>query len=135
MKIIVQREIDNGIETLGKMHIDTGTQILFECETLELPDKANASQISCIPKGSYDWVKVAASANIPYDHISILNVSHRSGVCIHAANYYTQLRGCIAVGKQRVDINGDGQKDITESKKTFEKVMSLLPDSGKLVII
>ena len=135
MNIIVKRECDSGFETLGQLHVDTGIQVLFECFTLELPWKDNARQISCIPIGTYEWIKVGATATIPYAHIAIQDVENRDGVCIHAANYYTQLRGCIAVGKKQIDINGDGQIDVTESKKTFEKMMSLLPDFGKLIII
>lgn len=141
MTIIVHRNSDNGIETLGDLHIDTGIQTLFTCKSLELPDfnndgiAGNEKGKSCIPKNTYDWVKVGATANIPYNHISILNIPGRSGVCIHAGNYYTQIKGCIIVGKNHIDINGDGQIDVTESRKTFDKMMELLPDSGKLIIM
>lgn len=134
-KIIVTREEDNGVETLGDLSVDTGTQSVFNCETLELPNKNNARQISCIPAAKYNWAKVPASTAIPYPHIAILDVPDRDGVCIHAANYHTQLRGCIAVGKNEIDINGDGQKDVTESKKTFEKLMAILPEKGELIIL
>lgn len=135
MNLLVKRQSDNGIETLGDMLIvsETGATV-FKCETLELPYKDNQKMISCIPKGVYHCEKVGASANIPYDHIAITNVPNRSGVCIHKANYVTQLRGCIAVGEKEVDINGDGTTDISNSGKTFQKLMSLLPDKFKLTI-
>lgn len=139
MNIIIHRDTDQTIETKGKLSVDTGIQILFDCLSLELAWKNNEQGVSCIPAGTYEWVKVGATANIPYTHISILNVKDRSGVCIHAANMaaglHPQLKGCIAVGTAYADINSDHIDDITNSKATFEKMMALLPDSGKLIII
>lgn len=125
---------DNGIETLGDMHILNGDATIFTCDTLELPWFNNQQRISCIPAGVYICKKVEASIAIPYPHISITQVPGRSGVCIHKANYVGQLKGCIAVGDKEVDINGDGQKDVTNSGKTFDKIMSLVPEEFKLTI-
>lgn len=124
----------NDKQTLGKAElIDNGVTVM-KCETLELPDKNNQKQISCIPKGEYNCIKVPPTANIPYEHISIQNVPNRDGVCVHAANFYTQLRGCIAVGKERIDLNNDGLKDITDSKKTFDLLMFMTNSTFKLII-
>lgn len=122
------------IQTLGKAVLIDNVSEIFHCETLELPDKNNQKQISCIPKGEYNCVKVGATANIPYEHISVQNVPNRDGVCIHSANFYTQLRGCLAVGKNRIDINNDGVKDITDSMNTFKQLMMLTPNTFKLII-
>lgn len=128
--IYVIRQKDNGVETLGDLNYCT-----FKCDTLELPWKFNKKQISCIPVGAYLWKKVPATAAIPYPHISILDVPGRDGICIHSANYFTQLKGCIAVGDKEVDINKDGQTDVANSKNTFSKLMDLLPEEGEIIIV
>jgi hypothetical protein len=135
MKINVHRIVSDISETLGELElIDVSGKKIFECKTLELPEKNNQQRISCIPKGIYQCVKVAPTANIPYIHISILSVPNRSGVCIHTANYVTQLLGCIAVGSDFRDINNDGKLDVINSTKTFKELMVLLPDGFELEI-
>lgn len=133
MNIKIIRKPDQSVETMGYMAADC-----FKCKTLELAWNDNKKKVSCIPVGAYKWEKVPASTNIPYPHIAIKNVPNRDGICIHSANYAagktTQLLGCIAVGSGYSDINKDGYLDIIESKKTFEKLMSVLPNSGKLII-
>ena len=132
--LIVKRFSDNGVETCSNIAVMHEEQVLFECVGLELPWKNNEHQISCIPATVYNCEKVKATANIPYEHISITNVDGRSGVCIHKANYVRQLKGCICVGDKHTDINGDKQVDVTNSGKTFDKLMSILPDKFKLII-
>ena len=121
-------------QTLGKMLVFKNLKQVFECHTLELPWLDNASRISCIPVGEYECEKRAATAAIPYEHILIKDVKDRAGICIHKANYYTQLRGCIAVGDGLVDLNNDGEFDVKNSSKTFEKLMELLPETFTIII-
>lgn len=130
MNIKVQRIKDNGNQTTGTMSAGE-----FSCATLELPWKDNNRGISCIPKGLYNWIKVVATAAIPYPHILILSVANRDGVCIHRANYVRQLKGCIAVGEKHIDIDGNGELDVTNSTKTFESLMAILPENGTIEIL
>jgi hypothetical protein len=111
-----------------------GDKMLFSCETLELPWKDNQPDVSCIPVGNYTGIKVDATIRIPYQHISIPNVHMRSGICIHKANYASELRGCIAVGAYPLDMNKDGQLDVTNSSDTFNKLMKILPTVFEVVI-
>ena len=127
--ITIYRNIDNGKETLGNLIVTDNQAEAFSCPTLELPDKGNQHNVSCIPKGKYNAIKVGKSANIPYPHIAIQDVKDREGICIHIANFVRELRGCIAVGGKITDLDGDGIPDLTESRKTFEKLMSIVPDS------
>lgn len=131
MTIHVIRDKDTGTEIMGHLIVD---DVNFGCYTIERPWKDNERGISAIPKGTYNWVKVGATQKIPYEHISILNVPGRSGICIHAANYYFQIEGCIAVGSDLVDINKDGHLDAVNSRNTFTKLMGVLPDSGTILI-
>lgn len=125
---------DNGVETLSNMVVLQDGVPVFTCASLELPWKDNQHDISCIPTGTYECAKTPATANIPYQHISILLVPNRAGCCIHKANFVCQLKGCICVGDKHVDINGDGQMDVSNSGVTYDKLMSFLPDAFQLII-
>jgi len=135
MEVIIIRDLSDEKQTLGKLKLIGDKQdVFFECDTLELADKGNHPQISCIPKGIYNVVKVGPTHAIPYDHFAIQNVPNRSGVCIHIGNYNSDIRGCVLVGKGYGDLNKDGELDILNSKKTFAKLMGLVGDSIKLTI-
>jgi hypothetical protein len=139
MEVIIIRDLSDEKQILGKLKLIGDKQdVFFECDTLELADKGNQPQISCIPKGSYNVVKVGPTHAIPYDHFAIQNVPNRSGVCIHIGNYASGVHpdtlGCIFVGKGYGDLNKDGELDILNSKKTFAKLMGLVGDSIKLTI-
>lgn len=131
--------IERNIETQGKLTVLNGQDaFLFNCYTLELADKDNAPGISNIPCGVYLCEKVPATSKIPYQHISILNVANRTGICIHIGNYaagvHPDVLGCILVGSGYADINKDGYTDIINSTGTFHKLMEILPDNFKLII-
>ncbi len=136
IKLFQIRQQDNGVETLGDYFLKDGDQVIFQCKTLELPFKGNQHEISCFPVGDYKCKKVPATEAIPYEHFSI-EVPGRDGIAGHIANFVVhpvQLKGCTAVGSKYKDLNGDGEPDIVESKVTFEKLMSLLPDEFELSV-
>lgn len=134
MRIELTRTIDNGIETLGSLSIMDDGNPLFTCVTLELPWKDNEIGESCIPKGIYHARIRHATPAISYEHIYLTDVPHRSGICIHKANFVSELKGCIAVGQDKMDIDKDGQLDVTQSGKTFKAMMKLLPDTFEVEI-
>jgi len=132
IKCDIIRTIDNGVQTTGKLYITGDT--VFACDTLERTYLNNQKKVSCIPAGKYFCMKVDASEAIPYPHLAILDVPNRDGICIHSGNLYTHSKGCIIVGDKFTDINNDGQQDILHSRKTLEKLMSLLPNEFLLTI-
>ena len=134
ISILVTRNELSEIQTIGRLDVVNGDVELFSCMTLELAWNNNLRQISCIPYGEYSCEKKEATAAIPYQHVTVLNVRDRSGIAIHKANYASQLRGCIAVGDKHVDINKDGNLDVTNSSNTFKKLMDILPNNFKLTI-
>ena len=106
----------------------------FSCVTLELPWKGNMRRISCIPKGIYPCKKRKSSKTFNYEHILVMNIPGRSGVCIHIINFSRQLLGCVGVGRKFVDLDKDGLKDITSSGDTLKELLSYLPNEFELEI-
>jgi len=115
-------------QTLGELLFE-GKQV---AKTLELAWNNNNNRISCIPIGVY---KVVRRTSAKYgNHFHITKVPKRDFILIHNANYHYQLLGCIAVGRDHIDINKDGYLDVTQSKDTMQKLLKLLPLEFELVI-
>ena len=133
MRAVLIRLEDNGVQTLGKLFLFNGLDVVFECCTLELSYKNNKRNISCIPTGEY---KISPRNSQKYDdHYLVENVMMRDYILIHEANYYTDLRGCIGIGKNFYDINNDKNTDITHSRLTKKELLNLAPDGFDLIII
>jgi hypothetical protein len=129
MKITLKRISDDGVQTLGHLHLGNGKVY----QTLELSWKNNERQRSCIPKGIYK-VKKRTSAKYG-DHFHILNVLNRDMILIHHANFHNQLLGCIAPGKGLSDLNKDGRLDVTSSRQAMKELLAALPNNFELEII
>lgn len=78
----------------------------FRGFTLELPWRANAPRVSCIPAGTY---RAAVVQSPKFGRVYMLHgVPGRSAILIHPANlagdrslgFDTQLEGCIALGER-----------------------------------
>jgi len=88
----------------------------------------NQNNISCVPPGTYD-LKLEYSPRFKKDLWELYGVPGRSECKFHAANYWKQLNGCIALGNKHKDINGDGDPDITSSKMTMSVFHDMMGDS------
>lgn len=129
MKITLKRITDDGVQTLGHLHLGNGKVY----QTLELAWKNNERQRSCIPKGTY---KVRKRTSAKYgEHFHILNVPNRDMILIHHANFHNQLLGCIAPGKGLSDLNKDGRLDVTSSRQAMKELLAALPNNFELEII
>ena len=104
----------------------------FKCFTLELPNRGNQKNISCIPAGTYQ----ASKYQSPTKGLVILlhGVQGRTYIEIHAGNYTNQILGCILVGDSIKFIDGDKIPDVSNSKDTLKKLLELLPDSFEVEI-
>tara|TARA_R100001244_G_scaffold1556_1_gene2587 strand:+ start:235 stop:645 length:411 start_codon:yes stop_codon:yes gene_type:complete len=132
-RAILLRISENKQQTLGRLFIFKGLDVIFECCTLELPFKANLRNVSSIPPGQYN---ISTRNSEKYgDHYQIENVMLRDYILIHPANYYTQLRGCIAVGYDFYDINNDGEHDLTHSRRTMKHLLAVAPEGFFLTIL
>lgn len=112
-------------QTLGAIVTSDGPGV-FVARSLELPWKDNANDISCIPEGTYvcKWTHSPALGKETYE---ITGVPGRTGIRIHSANYFRQLKGCTAIGDAHKDIDIDGQLDVIHSGATvesFNKIMN-----------
>jgi Family of unknown function (DUF5675) len=127
-QVFLNRFKGDAKQTLGELLFE-GKEV---AKTLELAWNNNNNRISCIPTGVY---KVVRRKSAKYgNHFHVTNVPKRDFILIHNANYHYQLLGCIAVGRQHLDINKDGFLDVTESKNTMAKLLKLLPLEFELVI-
>ena len=140
MILLLNRETQSPVQTLGKLHIiNDELDVVQELHTLELPWLNNQKGISCIPKG--DYILRPRYSEKYKDHYIILNNSSqdhpypRTFILIHPANYVTQLRGCIAVGMDRHDINADGTLDITSSRNAMQILRNFIGQNEVELII
>lgn len=101
------------------------------CVTLELPNKGNRKNISCIPCGSYSCVKgKSPSKNMQLNGevFKVLGVPGRDNILIHIGNYLTDTLGCILVGKYY------NNNMISSSTEAMKKLLKELPDEFILEI-
>ena len=99
--------------TNGELYLDG--RLL--CYTIELPWIDNIKEVSCIPEGRYQLVKMYTKKFGM--HYMVSNVPGRSDIFIHPANYaMRELEGCIAPVSKLL-AHGLGE----DSRKAFKKLM------------
>ena len=108
------------------MVVDADLTPVFACITLELPDRQNQTSISQIKADVYKGKKYLSKT---FGWCIAIEDKHgRKYVRIHPANWVEQLRGCVAVGKFLMDVDGDGDADdINSSKNTMTDILNCLP--------
>ena len=128
MKAIIQREHYTDKQVTGTLTLFDGRKRVFTCKTLELPWRDNESNISCIPTGTYNAVKRVSEKYKHSYHVKSPDedqVAGRAWILIHPGNYFTDIRGCILIGKEHTDINDDNYKDVSSSTTTVKKLLKL----------
>ena len=134
MKAKLIRLIQEPVQTLSSFLLfDNDVKLLLHCRCLELPDKQNQNNISRIPAGKY-CCKLRHSTKYGW-HIHIQDVEGRTLILAHFGNYYRDTRGCLIVGNGFTDIDGDGYRDVTSSKKTMKKILAIAPNEFELTIV
>ena len=102
----------------------------FNCHTVELPWRDNASNVSCIPAGEYTC-KLRRSPRFGLS-FCLQDVKARSYVLLHSGNlagdrahgWKTHSAGCILLGKYRGKLAG--QKAVMVSRPTLRKFMQAM---------
>lgn len=132
--MLIERYDHGPKQTLGRLFVlDDEDFSLYDCHSLELPWKNNARNISCIPEGSYH-VEKRYSRKFKH-HFHVTGVESRSFILIHIGNFNTEIRGCILVGKDLAEINGDGIIDVTDSGDALADLLALMPKEFELKIV
>lgn len=134
MRLLITRIDDSGKQTIGRMYaLDENDASVKDYPTLELPWEDNETNVSCIPVGEYQVIKRWSPK---FDnHFHILDVEGRSYILIHKGNYYTDIRGCILIGKDLSDINKDGELDVTSSAVAMSELLEIMPERFTLTIL
>lgn len=133
MKVCIERYDYGKKQTTGNLFVyDNEGKLRLKLHTLELPWKDNKRRVSCIPEGEYEVIKHRSPKF--KNSFWIQDVEGRSEILIHAGNYHHQILGCILVGTDSRDINGDGLPDVTSSRRAIERMYLHLPDRFTLTI-
>lgn len=121
-------------QTLGLAKvIDDNGITLFASKCLERGWANNLRRVSCIPTGTYDMV-LEYSDRFKKELWEIKGVPNRSECKVHAANFWHQLNGCIALGTGLADIDGDGKLDITSSRNAMKSFHASMGNDKKAKI-
>jgi hypothetical protein len=123
--IVVIRDLKDHRQSLGSFYVLDGCDVVFKSESIERGWVNNENMVSCFPEGTYEIV-LEYSSRFKKSLWEIKAIKGRSECKIHAANFARQLNGCIALGKNRADIDKDGFMDVTSSgdtMKLFHKAM------------
>lgn len=132
MKAVISRTYGK-FETRGSLFVLDGHELLYRCKTLELPSNGNQRNVSCIPEGVYDVVKIESPKRGTVFFVQ--DVPGRDSILIHVGNYTTDTQGCIIPGSYFEDLNEDSHIDIAESTKAMKMLLQILPDEFKLHIL
>lgn len=134
MKAKLIRLVQEEKQTLSSLlFFDDDVNLLLSVKALELPDRNNQRSISRIPAGKYNC-KLRYSEKYAW-HFILENVPGRSYILIHFGNYYRDTRGCILVGNNFKDVDKDGYRDVTSSRKTMKRILSVAPKKFELIVI
>ena len=132
--ILFRNNNRNKFQSLGRLKVVSGDgTTLYSENSLERGWLDNKQMESCIPANTYrivfEW-----SNRFKKMLWEIKGVPNRSECKIHAANYWNQLNGCIALGLGLADINGDGLLDVTNSKNAMKSFHAAMGDQKEAMI-
>ena len=113
--------------------------------SLELPDRNNKPNISCIPVGEY-LVSLRHSPHFKKDLYHVKHVTGRTFILIHGANlagdtskgWQTHLQGCITLGKSvgRTKNNKNNlQRCVFRSRQAIRELTELTDKEDFILII
>ena len=137
-RAILVRLANEDKQTLGHFTLYEDASVVFSCKSLELPDLGNQTDISCIPKGDYICCKRYSTKygwTYLVREVDEEHVKGRKWILIHFGNYFHNSRGCILLGQDFIDINQDGYRDVTSSRRTMRTMTRLADDIFKLSIV
>lgn len=120
--------------TFGKCSLDG---VAF-CYSVERPWNNNEHGTSCIPAGTYT-AKTEFSPKHGCTLYKLQDVPDRNEIEIHPANFYYQLLGCIALGKEISMIEDPHdqvpKKGVSSSVSTIGRFMEIMNSSPEIQVI
>lgn len=122
LKLLRLTKDKNNRQKIGQLMLYDKSKRLFECYILEPFDS--------IKSGRYQLTKYLS----PKFNSTVLlyDIKDKDGKLryfeIHYGNFLSNTKGCQLTGETITDINKDGLYDVTNSKKTLEKLLSLVHD-------
>lgn len=121
-EITVKRTRTDDIQTTGQFTLVVNGALQLTGFTLELPWRNNERQVSCIPPGKY---RLKHFHSVKFGRcLELQQVPGRDAILIHAGNYNRDTHGCILIGANLIDLNKDGNLDVTSSKVTMSRLMN-----------
>lgn len=99
--------------------------------TLELPDRDNQCDVSCIPEGTYVLVR-GRRTGTDSPVLQVLGVSGRKGIQIHIGNTTDDIKGCILVGREFGKLND--RKAVLHSKWAMDHLLTRVKDAKEIIL-
>jgi hypothetical protein len=133
MKLLIDRYSPEEKQTIGCLYLlGTNDSVISKWDSLELPWLDNKGRVSCIPTGNYK----ARKHNSPKfgSSLWLQDVPNRSEILIHKGNYYSDILGCILIGRFLRDINNDGLIDVVDSQNAVKELLSYLKNIDFIMI-
>ena len=118
----LRRELQKGDARWGRLYNDADGASFWTIENSAKP----------IPEGLHPCVKDYYHRG-DYPTFEII-VEDRDRLLFHAANYASELEGCIAPGKDRGETE-DGKLAVWNSKKAFNEFWDLVQDEEKFLLM
>ena len=118
----LRRELQKGDAIWGRLYNDADCASFWTIENSAKP----------IPEGLHPCVKDYYHRG-DYPTFEII-VEDRDRLLFHAANYASELEGCIAPGKDRGETE-DGKLAVWNSKKAFNEFWDLVQDEEKFLLM
>ena len=119
MKVTIQRSRPTKHGTFGSVSVNGQSRFV----TIELPDKDNKPNISCIPPGTYLCKRTHSPTH--GETFEVLDVPGRTHILFHVANTIDDILGCIGLGLQ-FGVLPRSRTAVLSSRKANERFMKLL---------
>lgn len=126
MHVDLIRVEDSALVTRGVVLVDGA----IHCMSLELPDRSNQVNVSCIPPGTYNCVRAKSRAK--GECVRVLDVPGRTGILIHKGNTTKDTEGCVLLGTTFGALWG--KRAVLDSRAAMEKFLGIVPDTFTLEI-
>ncbi len=119
--------------TLGILCVFSGLKLEATFSTLELPFKNNEKSKSCILSAFYT---VEPRTSQKYGkHLIVNGTAPRDMILLHVGNYPADTTGCILIGSDFADLDGDKKLEITNSRRAMQKLVKLITEPAELIIL